>query len=322
MSNLHRTITKTTNPTINDDITNGIEVGYHWVNSTSGNMFICSDNTDGAAVWDIISVLTLSQTITIPLRAVVDTSIRLLGERRTVASAQTGDYATDFAVDNQHVSILVNTIVTGGDIVITGDSINETTGVVTAGDTETITVDTTAAQHYQTSKKWWVITNIDITTGAIVDITYDILVVGYTDIGNSDYKIVGYRLDAFSQGVSPDFNFALIKVQDDGSGKMSFVELENIGVDSNSAGDQIIDSLRTAGNDRSYDSVLAELWGDDTNLTFKQGDFDTYFSSNENHFLSSSNDEGYFVEIEGSPSGAITNVDYITLRIDYQLITS
>ena len=323
MSELKGVIERAGVPTVNDDIDSGFYVGFEYVDSNTKCVYISTSSTVGAAKWDLIStsVFTLSQYITIPLRGVVDNQILLLGENRSVTTGETGDFATDFVVDNQHVVILVNTITTGGDIVITGDSVNESTGVVTSGDTETITVDTTASQHYQTTKKWWVITNINISTGAIVSINYDVLVVGYSDVSNTNYKMTGYRLDAFAQGSDPDFNFIIMKVQDDGSSKMSFVELENIGVDSNNAGDQVIDSLRTGGSDRSYNSPVASLWNNNTNLTLKQSDFDTFFTSDENEFQSSTKDTGFYIEITGSPSGAITNVDYITIRIDYQLLS-
>lgn len=255
-----------------------------------------------------------------PLRGVTDSTVNLVGERRTVTSGETGDYVTDFAVSNNHVNILVNTITTGGGIIITGDSVDESTGLVTLGDTEVITVDTTAAQCYQSIKKWWSVTNIDITTGTIVSIDYDVLVVGYTDFGNTDFKIVGYRIDAFAQGSSGDFAFVLTKVNDDGAGKASFIELENIGIDSGNAGDQIIDNLRTGGNDRSYDPPVSQLWGDDTTIVFKITDFDTYFSADENHIEAATKNEGFIIRMEGSPSGGITNVDWITIRIDYEFI--
>lgn len=41
----------TADPTVNDDITLGYEVGSRWVNLTTDESFICTDATDGAAVW-------------------------------------------------------------------------------------------------------------------------------------------------------------------------------------------------------------------------------------------------------------------------------
>lgn len=38
-------------PTVNDDVSNGIEVGDRWFNTSTKKTFYCEDNTDGAAVW-------------------------------------------------------------------------------------------------------------------------------------------------------------------------------------------------------------------------------------------------------------------------------
>lgn len=41
----------TTDPSVNDDVSLGYEVGSRWVNLTTDESFICTDATDGAAVW-------------------------------------------------------------------------------------------------------------------------------------------------------------------------------------------------------------------------------------------------------------------------------
>ncbi len=40
-----------TDPNADDDSSEGYEVGSRWVNATSGEEFVCFDNTNGAAVW-------------------------------------------------------------------------------------------------------------------------------------------------------------------------------------------------------------------------------------------------------------------------------
>lgn len=256
---------------------------------------------------------------TSPLTGVVDAVFPMVGTLREVAAGETGDVATDFPVSNQHAYIYVNSITTGGDIVITGTTLNEGTAIPSAGQTETITVDTSTGQYYQTNKKWWEITNIDVTSGTIVSINYDYGVVGYPDMANRNFKIIGYRCDAYSSSDNADFTIIIYKVQDDGSGKMSIVELERIGVDSGSAVDQIIDGLRTGANDRTYDPAVTSIWLNNTNLVFKQLDFDTYFSSDENIFESATKNEGYIIRIEGSPDGGITGVDFISLELFYKI---
>jgi len=38
-------------PTVNDDVTLGITIGWVWVNAATGSIFTCTDATDGAAAW-------------------------------------------------------------------------------------------------------------------------------------------------------------------------------------------------------------------------------------------------------------------------------
>ena len=242
---------------------------------------------------------------TSPLTGVVDSIFPMVGTIREVGAGETGDVATDFPVSNQHAYIYVNSITTGGDIVITGTILSEGTAVPSAGITETITVDTSTDQYYQTSRKWWEITNIDVTSGTIVSIDYDYGVVGYPDMANRNFKLIGYRLDAYSSSSNADFSLIIYKVQDDGSGKMSLVTIEDMGVDSGSAGNQISDNLRTGADDRSYNPTVTSIWLDNTNLVFKMLDFDTYFSSDENIFESATKNEGYIIRIEGEPVGGI-----------------
>lgn len=290
-----------------------VQIGFAVEIGTSGSIEV--DIQQAGAVVGVSQ----SKVYTLPLRGVTATDVNISGEFRTVAANQVGDYATDFAVDNNHIFLLVHSLTGSGVVTITGTSINETSGVPVAADTETITVDTGGEQYYQSAKKWWEVTNIDIPAGITI-IDYDIGVVGYADHGNADFKITGYRLESLAQGVNPDLRFQLIKVNDDGSGKMSISFLEDIGVDADAVGNQIIDGLRTGGDDRSYNPTVGSVWGDGTMLVFKQGDFDTYFASDENVFESSTKDEGFILHFEGAPSGGITNADFVTLDLRYQLL--
>ncbi len=256
---------------------------------------------------------------TSPLTGVVDSLFPMVGARREVDNGETGDVTVDFPVSNQHAYIYVNSITTGGDIVITGTTLNEGTAVPSAGQTETLTVDTSTAQYYQTHKKWWEITNIDITGGTIVSINYDYGIVGYPDMGNRNFKLLGYRCDAYSSSAIADFAIVIEKIQDDGSGKMSVVPIEDMGVDSGSAGDQIIDGIRTGADDRTYNPAVGNIWENNTSLVFKMLDFETYFSSDENIFESATKDEGYIIRIIGAPTGGISGVDFISLELFYKI---
>jgi hypothetical protein len=280
---------------------------------------LVSDAAVGQILVDLDRASNTPQTITftMPLRGTTASTLYLTGELRDVTTGETGDYATDFPVSNNHIYLLVNTITGTGDVTITGTSLSESSAVPVSGDTEVISVDASAAQYYQSSKKWWEITNIDIPAG-IAAINYDVGVVGYSDINNQNFELLAYRLDMTAQGNNPDLRFRILKVQDDGGGKMSLVELEDIGVDADGAGDQVIDGLRTGGDDRSYNPAVGSIWLDTTVFVFKQGDFATYFTSDENVINSGTSNSGIILEFTGSPSGGMTNVDFASLQLRYR----
>ena len=198
---------------------------------------------------------------TLPLTGVVDAVVPLTGSFVTKASGVTGDDATDYAISNQHVWILINSV-TGADstgtITVTGTSLSESTAVPVPGDTEEITIDSTSGVYYQTNKKWWEITNIAI-SGDISAINYDHGSLGYPDLGNRNFKILGYRMDAFASGNTPDLRIIISKVNDLGNNRVELVDLEDIGVDSGAAENQIVDHIRTGGNDRSFKYASGQL---------------------------------------------------------------
>ena len=59
-----------------------------------------------------------------------------------IATAQTGNYTTSVGIQNNHLSIQVNSITTGGDILITGTLVDEKTAIPVQGYTSILTVDT------------------------------------------------------------------------------------------------------------------------------------------------------------------------------------
>jgi len=52
-----RTIVKSVTPTVDNDITIGVEIGYIWINNSinPNEVYICTDNTQGAAVWELMN---------------------------------------------------------------------------------------------------------------------------------------------------------------------------------------------------------------------------------------------------------------------------
>jgi hypothetical protein len=283
----------------------GLPMNSH---ATSGALFV-----NPALLSDKTQVIVY----TLPLTGVTDSTVDLTGSLRTEAAGATTTVAADWAVSNQHAFILVNSITGSGTITISGASLSESTAVPVSPDFEEIP-GVSATGYYQTSKKWWEVTDIVI-PGGISAINFDYGVVGYPDLGNRDFVILGYRCEAFAAGVSPDFRLIIEKIQDDGNKKMSVVIVEDIGVDSGAAGNQIVDHIRTGADERSYDPAVSSIWDNDTQIVFKQLDFNTYFSSNENRFNAEDNDEGYLIRIEGE-GGGISNVDFIIIHLYFQII--
>ena len=44
-------------PTVNDDVDLDYKIGDIWVNTGDDGIFVCTDNTDGAAVWKELQVV-------------------------------------------------------------------------------------------------------------------------------------------------------------------------------------------------------------------------------------------------------------------------
>jgi hypothetical protein len=221
-------------------------------------------------------------------------------------------------------------------MVVTGTSLSESTAVPVLGDTEVIPITVAGGQEYQTSKKWLEVTSIDVTSGTITGINYDIHNVGYTDIGNTNFKITGYRVEALAAqagGSAIDMTFIIEKIQDDGSSMMSVVPLEDISVNNGNpivvpprtlTGNSVTDHLRTGGSDRSYTMTSGvmggDIWQNGDVFVLKQTDFDTFFTSNENEVLAGSADEGVLIRILGNSLGAPGGAVYFRVQVRYEFI--
>jgi hypothetical protein len=255
--------------------------------------------------------------LTFPLSGVLDDQVIFVGNIAEETSGETGDYTTDFNNDQHRLYILVNSITTGGDIVITGDSVSETTGLKTADDTETITVDTTASQYYKTDKPWTKIKNVDVSD--TTSINYDLGRIKFENLDNKKISITGYNLGFYAQGLAPDAGILIRKIQDDGGKKFSIVVIEDIGFDSELITSVITDGIRTGGDARGY-STSGYMPGDNQLFSLVQNDFETYFSSDENIIDGLTLDEGIIVSVVGSPTGGITNIDFITGRLFFRIL--
>lgn len=288
----------------------GHRIGVATIDSTAGQIVVASHPAD-----DPMEVMNY----TLPLSGVTANVVELTGTFREVAAGVTGDIATDWSVNNNHFYMYVNSLTGSGDVTITGVSINESTGVPIGADTEVIVVDASGT-YYQSNKKWWEITNIQA-IGDISAIDYDYGVIGYPDLGNRNFRLIGYRCEALASGINADFTIIIQKFQDDGDKKMTIIDLESIGVDSNAAGDIIIDNLRVGGDDRSLDPA-STVFDNGEQIVFKQLDFSDYFTSNENIVLGRSGNEGFYIRIEGAPLGTgIASVSFVNIYIYYELLS-
>lgn len=214
-----------------------------------------------------------------PEQSTSPTETYLTGVNRVIKFSRSTNITSveRFGVQNNHVVINVLSVTTGGNIVVLGTSISESSGVPVTGDNEILTIDTTINQLYQTTKKWLEVTSVNITSDTVTGLTYETIILGYSDIGNRDFVVSGYRMEAVAgvSGDKSDVRFLIEKVQDDGSGKTSIVLLEDIGVDNET--NKVSDYLRTGLTDRSYTAVSpSQIWPDNSDFVFKQTDFDTF----------------------------------------------
>lgn len=243
----------------------------------------------------------------------------------SIATAQTINYATPVGIQNNHLSIQVNSITTGGDILITGTKVDEKTAIPIQGYTSILTVDTGTGVSglYQTPEKWYDIQSIEVTgatgiTGPSV-IDYDIGIIGYMDLGNRDFTITEYRFETGANGSSANQrNVTLIidRVCDLGNNKYKNVFIEKIKVDNSIPG--IEDFVRDGTTyDRGYTSNVSELWANHTEWVFKQGDLDEYFTNDENKVLGSTKNEGIIIRLEGDNNSIGNRVISYDLQIRY-----
>ena len=84
-------------PTVNDDITKGLDVGSRWTNTAGGRVWFCTDNTTGSAVWkDVTSTggsgagisfkMTLGGCLTVPALPFVDAGIEIANAAGTLTT--------------------------------------------------------------------------------------------------------------------------------------------------------------------------------------------------------------------------------------------
>ena len=229
------------------------------------------------------------------------------GMRDVIVSGLNATDGTDRPVGNNHVMLNVSALTGTGVVVVTGDSVDESDGVVTSADTENITVDATGL--YQTDKKWLRTTDITI-PGGISGITYAIERLGYWDFSNNDYTVLGYRCEVTPTNAGTiTFKIQIYKVQDDGDKKTTCVLMEDIDLDGG-GGNYINDTLRSGADDRAYNASTPFKVA--IPHVIKQTDFNDYFSSDENIIEGSTKHEGIYIVLTW------TNADYYSLALNYK----
>lgn len=141
-------------PTVNDDSTIGVQVGDHWRNSSTKELFLCEDNSTSAAVWSSISKLFPSPANNNSTITSSTQWANTLGAPETVPNGSTTNLMTLF--DNATDKVTGGTtsynefdISFGISITLSGSS--GTADIVVDGDTYVATFDT---DLFTTASNW------------------------------------------------------------------------------------------------------------------------------------------------------------------------
>lgn len=261
---------------------------------------------------------TLQYDINLDIRA-IGNEFYFAGVYDQQATGESGDYSTGFAVYNNHVYLDITGGSTTGSpsVTITGTSISESTAIPVSNDTETINLGTNVIGKYQTIKKWYLVTNISFTN--VTNSNYSIYRLGYIDFLNTNIKITGYRLEVLgdNNSANSDITLEIIKVAN--GANVDLINLENITIDGNGGSNNTGEIVDTKRSTRSYTMPSGtNLWPSGTDFVLKQTDFDTYFTSDENHILGSNN-EGILLKISSTSDFDSGNAPrYASVYIYYQ----
>ena len=111
-------LTATTNPTVNDDNSDGYTVGSMWFNASTGTMYICTDSTVGAAKWSNglgYQRLTFNVTQSGTDAPVVDVLINEVGFTLTENYDSEGEYSLSLGatIDNTKTQIFGGLVIAG-----------------------------------------------------------------------------------------------------------------------------------------------------------------------------------------------------------------
>lgn len=253
-----------------------------------------------------ISQRTVPVDFFIPLSGVVDDDFPAVGDLTDIATGLTADFSTDTSLSNQHVGLIVNSIVGTYTCTVNGTSISEVNAVPTASDTEVFTIDATG--RYQTLKKWYLITSVAFTGGTSID--YDLQKLGYWDWSNANFQLIGFRADLRIAGTNPDIRITIYHVKNTGDNKYELLALEDFGIDSTGVNGEWVDHIRTSSEDRSY-TMPVELADNNSMNVIKCTDYSSYWGRDS--IVQGASSEGIIITFTGEPAGGLTAIDSATI---------
>lgn len=248
-----------------------------------------------------------------------ETDFFLGGVYQEIQTALVGDVnPATFSLYNNHLYFVIQSLTdTGIDSIvsITGTGISETTAVPIPNDTEDITFSF-GAGSYQSVKKWLCVTKIEFSNVSAIE--YDLYVLGYVDLLNRNFKVLGYRGECLGDDNSDKSDITLKIQKINENGFTTIIDLENITIDGNT--NQKIDNVRTGIDNRSYTMPTGiSLWPPKSDYVLKQSDFDSYFTTGEN-IIEGTKNEGLILKLESTKLGAPNGPTYFDIQLYVQFI--
>lgn len=252
----------------------------------------------------------------IPLSGVTANSFDAVGSHVVVATALVADFVTATSLHGQHLCVNITIMAPGTHtITVSGTAIGENTGMPVAGAAEVLTVD--ALGRFQTSKKWLLITAVQVSGGAL-PIEYALEELGYIDFGNRDVILHGFRCDFVTTAGAtvPDcaIRIRTVKTPIEGSSVTEILVCENIGFDTTAGGGDYTDFVRTGVADRSL-VMPVHLGSAGATIAMKATDFCAQWGDNRNIIHGTSRNEGFIIGFHGVPAGGLTTIDHVCLTL-------
>ena len=158
----------TTDPTVDDDGTQGYCEGSHWLNVSTGKAFVCLDNATGAAVWNQL-ISFYRKEVAWSSEKDADLEVAVGTHRIPILFA-----GTPTSITIKSIRAMVGTVPTGATIIVDIHK-NGTTIFTTQGNRPTIAISANDSGE---------VTNMNVTTLAKGDyLTMDIDQIGSGDAG-------------------------------------------------------------------------------------------------------------------------------------------